>query len=298
MKTALHTVSYAGVWLGQVSLAPERIIEKARKFGYDAIMLMAKRPHASVLDMNDGARRRLRGQLDDKGIKLAIIAGYNDFCGGTDTPDVPYREMQIHYIGELARLAHDLGGDKVRVFTGFERTTVSYDQQWAWCVQSLREAARRSADFGVTLCVQNHHDVAVHHDSLFDMLTEIDEPNCKAAFDAWSPALQGTDAAAAARKMAPFIAHTTVADYVHRSRYKYVPRLVNYEAEPDVIRAVPMGEGFIDYAGFFKALQDGGYEGYVAYEMCSSLAGGGSEENLDRCAQRFMTWMREQGFCN
>jgi sugar phosphate isomerase/epimerase len=296
MKMALHSVSYAGVWLGQTVLPLEKIIQKAAALGYEGVMVMAKRPHASLLDMSADARRRLRGLLEDSGVQLAAVAGYNDFCGGAETPDVPYREMQIYYIGELARLAHDLGCDKVRVFTGFEQPGTSYDQQWAWCVQSLREAARRAAEFGVTLCVQNHHDVAVDYESLFDLLTEIDEPNCKAAFDAWSPALQGTDLVAAVRKMAPFIAHTTVADYVRRPRYKYVPRLVNYEAEPDVIRAVPMGEGFIDYQAFFKALQEVGYTGFVGYEMCSSLAGGGGEENLDQCARHFLSWMRERGF--
>lgn len=295
MKTALHSVSYAGVWTGQTMLPVEKVIEKAAAFGYDGVMLVAKRPHASLLDVDAEARKRLRGLMEEKGVALACIAGYNDFCGGSDTPDVPYREMQILYITELARLAHDLGGDKVRVFTGFERPNVSFDQQWAWCVQGLKESARRAAEFGVTLCVQNHHDIAAHYESMFDLLTEIDEPNCKAAFDAWSPALHRTDLVAAVKKMAPFIAHTTVADYVRRPRFKYHPRLVNYEREIDVIRAVPMGEGFIDYRAFFAALKEVGYVGYVGYEMCSVLEGGGSEENLDRCAQKFVAWMKEQG---
>jgi sugar phosphate isomerase/epimerase len=294
MKTALHSVSYAGVWIGQTMLPVEKVIEKAAVLGYDGVMLVAKRPHASLLDMNAEARKRLRGLIEEKGIALACIAGYNDFCGGSDTPDVPYREMQILAVTELARFARDLGGDKVRVFTGFERPNVSFDQQWAWCVQGLKESARRAAEFGVTLCVQNHHDIAAHYESMFDLLTEIDEPNCKAAFDAWSPALHGTDLVAAVKKMAPFIAHTTVADYVRRPRFKYHPRLVNYEREADVIRAVPMGEGFIDYRAFFNALKEVGYVGYVGYEMCSVLEGGGSEENLDRCAQRFVAWMKEQ----
>jgi sugar phosphate isomerase/epimerase len=295
MKTALHSVSYAGVWLGQTMLPVEKVIEKAAALGYEGVMLVAKRPHASLLDLDAERRQRLRGLLEEQGVPLAAIAGYNDFCGGSDTPDVPYREMQVLYLGELARLARDLGGDKVRVFTGFERPNVSFDQQWAWCVQGLKEAARRAAEFGVTLCVQNHHDIAAHYESLFDLLTEIDEPNCKAAFDAWSPALHGTDLAAAVRKMAPFLAHTTVADYVRRPRFKYHPRLVNYEREADAIRAVPMGEGFIDYRGFFQALREIGYQGFVGYEMCSVLEGGGSEENLDRCARRFVEWMRAAG---
>ena len=81
--------------------------------------------------------------------------------------------------------------------------------------------------------------------------------------------------------------HTTVADYVHRPRYRYQPNIVNYVREPDALRAVPMGEGVIDYKTFFEALKEIGFDGYVAYEMCSYLRGGGSEENLDRCARRF-----------
>ena len=54
-----------------------------------------------------------------------------------------------------------------------------------------------------------------------------------------------------------------------------------------------MGEGFIDYASFLRTLRDGGYDGFVAYEMCSTLKGGGSEENLDRCARQFIAWMKE-----
>jgi len=293
MKIALHSVSYAGVWLGQTRLTLDRFIPKAAELGYDAVMLVAKRPHLSPLDADRATLTRIRELLDTSGLKLACLAGYTDFCAGTDRPDVPHREMQILYVTELARIAHDLGSELVRVFTGFERAGVSYDQQWDWCAQSLRECARRAADWGVTVGVQNHHDIAAHYESMYDLLTEIDHPNCKAMFDAWSPALHGTDLVAAVNKMAPFIVHTTVADYVRRPRFHYQPPLVNYTQQPDVIRAVPMGEGFIDYRSFFNALKENGYDGYVAYEMCSVLEGSGSEENLDRCAKQFVAYMKD-----
>jgi sugar phosphate isomerase/epimerase len=293
MKTVLHSVSYAGVWTGQIRLTIDQFLEKAANFGYDGVMLVAKRPHLSPLDANNTTLDRIRESLNEYGLQLACLAGYTDFCAGTDHPDVPHREMQIMYVTELAKLTHDLGGKLVRVFTGFERPDVSYDQQWDWCVQALRECAHRASDWGVTIGVQNHHDIAAHYESLYDLLKEIDHPNCKAMFDAWSPALHGTDLVAAVNKMAPYIVHTTVADYVRRPRFEYHPRLVNYTQQPDVIRAVPMGEGFIDYRRFLNALKANGYDGYVAYEMCSVLEGGGSEENLDVCAKKFLTYMKE-----
>ena len=79
-----------------------------------------------------------------------------------------------------------------------------------------------------------------------------------------------------------------------RSRYR--PELVNYEpAGPDLVRAVPFGQGFIDYTTFFRGLRDGGFDGVATYEMCSPLRGGGAIENLDRCAAQYLTWMREHG---
>jgi sugar phosphate isomerase/epimerase len=293
MKTALHSVSYAGVWPGQFRLSLDDFLVKARDLGFDAVMLMAKRPHLSVLDHDSSARQRLRERLAELHLQVACLAGYTDFCMGADRLDIPAREMQILYVRELCRLAHDLGCGLVRVFTGFERDGVSLEQQWAWCVDSLRECARFASSLGVAIGVQNHHDVAVHRQSLLDLLRDVNEPGCKAMFDAWAPALQGDDPAAAAKEMAPFLVHTTVADYVRRPRFRYQPALVNYAREADAIRAVQMGEGFIDYRAFFRALREIGYQGYVAYEMCSPLRGGGSEENLDRCARQFLRYMAE-----
>jgi sugar phosphate isomerase/epimerase len=300
---ALHSVSYAGVWPGQARISLRQFIPKAAQLGFDAVMLMAKRPHLSLLDMTPAARLEIKQLADGHGVRIAVIAGYNDFGAGADVPDVPLREMQIYYIGELARLAGDLGCPIVRIFTVFERDMVPYRTSWNHAVTSLREASRRAADFGVTLGVQNHHDLALHCDSMCELLGEISEPNCKACFDAWSHAAvecvadsdfrqDGSDLAAAVRKMAPYLVHTTVADYVHRPRYKYQPALVNYIREMDALHAVPMGEGFLNYAAFFEALAEIGYAGCVAYEMCSPLRGGGSEENLDNYARRFIDVMK------
>ena len=292
MRTALHTVSYAGVWKGQHRLTVEEIVTRASEFGYDGIMLMAKRPHASVLDMNREARARLRGLLQEKDLALACIAGYTDFGAGSDRPDVPLVEMQIGHVVELAVMARDLGCALVRVFTSFERPELTYDQLWEHNVRTLRECARRASDQGVTLGVQNHHDLACHYEALFALLEEIGHPNCKAMFDAWTLFLHGDDLAEAVRKMGPYIVHTTGADYARRPRFRYQPQIVNYARQPDQVRAVPVGKGEIDYATFFRALREIGYDGYVAYEMCSMLDGGGSLENLDRYAGGFPEYLK------
>jgi len=103
--------------------------------------------------------------------------------------------------------------------------------------------------------------------------------------------LHGDELAAAVRRMAPFTAYTTVADYVALPRYRYEPALVNYVEEPARMLGVPLGEGLIDYGTFFDTLIETGYTGTVAYEMCSSLRNGGSLDSLDAYARQFQDYM-------
>ena len=86
--------------------------------------------------------------------------------------------------------------------------------------------------------------------------------------------------------------HTTIADYVRLPRFRYQPELVNYRRDTDYVQAVPVGEGFIDYQTFLTALRENGFNGSVAYEMCSSLRDGGDLETLDRYARRFLEFMQ------
>jgi sugar phosphate isomerase/epimerase len=255
-------------------------------------MLAAKRPHASLLDLNADARRRLRDKLKSSGVGLACLAAYTNFTADAEHAEVPHREMQVHYVGELCRLAVDLGGKIVRIFTSYEHPALPYTRAWDLTVSAVKECARRAADAGAMLAVQNHHDIACHSDSFLMFFSAVDESACRAAFDAWSPALQGDDLVAVAKKLAKYTVHTTVADYVRLPRFRYQPEIVNYRRESDYVQAVPVGEGFIDYRGFLSALRENGFNGHVAYEMCSPLRDGGDIETLDRYARRFLEFMR------
>jgi sugar phosphate isomerase/epimerase len=290
----LHSVSYAGLW-GQAFLSVEDFVSKAASLGYDGVMLMAKRPHVSPLDYSPEQRAGLRARLRDLELPHNVLAGYCDLTAGLDRRDIPHKEIQLSYLTELCRLAQDLGIQVVRIFTGYESPHAGFPEQWNLVVSTLAEAARRAGDFGVTLGLQNHHDIGVGYEAMHDILHAVGSAHLKALYDAWAPALQGVDLETAATKLGSHTVHTTIADYQLRPRYKYRPDLINYEAQTPAVIAVPMGEGFIDYARFLKVLETHGFRGTVAYEMCSPLIGGGSMENLDRCARRFVEWAKEIG---
>jgi sugar phosphate isomerase/epimerase len=291
MELGLFSVSYAGLW-GQAALDLRQFVRRAGDLGFDAVMLAGKRPHLSPLDFNEVALATLRDDLRTAGVRCAVVAAYTDLAAPV-AAEVPLSEMQLTYVESLSRMAARLGAGVVRVFTAYEAAGVSPQATWQRVVIALREMCDRAAAHGVMVAVQNHHDLAVHTTALLELLSDVDRPNCKLGFDAWSPALRGEDLYEAARLAAPHAVLTTNADYVRLPRHRYRPDLINYEpAGPDLVRAVPFGQGFIDYPAFFRGLSDGGFDGVAVYEMCSPVRGGGSLDNLDRCARAYVEWMQ------
>jgi sugar phosphate isomerase/epimerase len=293
MQLGLFSISYGGLW-GQSALDLRSFVRRAAGLGYEAVMLAGKRPHLSLLDMTPDEVAALRDELQTSGVRCAVVAAYTDLVAA-NAPEVPFIEMQIAYVESLCRIGAQLGANIVRVFTAYESSGQSPHGNWQRVVSALREMCDRAASHGFTVAIQNHHDLAVHTTALLELLADINKPNCKLGFDAWSPALRGEDLYEAAKRAAPHTAITTNADYIHLPRYRYRPELVNYElAAPDLVRAVPFGTGFIDYPTFFRGLRDGGFDGLATYEMCSPVRGGGAIENLDEYARTYVRWMRDK----
>jgi len=284
MKPMLFSVSYAGLW-GQRTLDLHAFINKAASLGYGAVELMGKRPHLSILDIDEQELAAIKETADTAAVEIGTIAAYTNFTGGASAKEVPFVEMQLAYVERMARMANALGARIIRIFTGYSTQQEAGGEDWAKCARAVAECAALAADQGIVIGVQNHHDTAVAFESYAEFLDDVAHPNCKAMFDPWAPALHGDNLYECARKIAPRMVQTTLADYVKLRRFDYMPGLVNYRPLPEMARAVPLGEGFVDFEAFFAGLKEGGFSGYVAYEMCSPLRGGPGEENLDRAAR-------------
>jgi len=292
MKLALHSVSYSGTWGGQTRLALPEFIRKAKELGYEGVEFAAKRPHASPLDLTGRARTRLRSVMRDAGMEVCALASYHDWAGGWEHRDMAHVEKELTYFVAVARLAQDLGAPVVRTYTGFSDERVPYRQQWDQVVAGLREACRRAADCGVIVGIQNHSCIASHPDSLLDMIRDIGEPNAKVVLDAPYVTAHGEPLRETVLRFGGLIAHSHLTDFLRRTKYRYLPATVTFEESGTEMVGVPPGEGPTDFREFVGALKDVGYKGWLAYEMCSPLVGGGAEANLDRCAKQTLEYMR------
>lgn len=292
-KTSLFTVSFAGFW-GQQRLNLEESIDQAAELGFQGVEIMGKRPHLSVLDYSLDDCKRLREHIERRGLQTAAVAAYTNFTGGMDKPEIPFLEMQIDYVDQLAQRAAVLGCDLVRVFASYERNDVPMPRQWQCTVDALRECCDRAAQHGVSIGLQNHHDWGVATKSYLELLSQVGRPNLVPMYDCWSIHLMGEDVAAGAAQLAPRMRFTTVADYISLPRWRYSSDLNNYTPEPrPFVQAVPMGEGELEYRTFFNVLKKALFDGWVSYETCSPLRGGGSLENIQEYARKFLAYMRQ-----
>ena len=291
MKLGLFSVSYAGLW-GQARLELLSFLDKAAELGFEGVLLMAKRPHLAPLDFDEKALTTIRDRLKALNLKLIGLAAYNDFLLAGPS-EVPLREMQVSYIEECARITAFLGGEAVRIFTGYEQPETPFFKQWEAVVTTIGECADRARKYGIQIVLQNHHDLAVDTKSMQLLLSEVGRPNVKAGYDAWSPFLRNENLYQGAMAMGSNTALSIAADYVRLPRYQYQSNLVNYlPVGPDFVRATEMGKGEIDYQSFFKGLSESGFNGWVVYEMCSPLIGGPALANLDLHARAFLSFMK------
>lgn len=294
MKKALFTVSFAGLW-GQHRLTLEDTIVTAARLGFDGVELMGKRPHFSPLDYPLDRCRRLADLIGEHALEVAAIAAYTNFTGGAESAEVPFAEQQIAYVEALAERAAVLGGGKlIRIFSSYERPDMPPLEQWKRTVACIQECCDRAAHHGVTIGLQNHHDIGVATRTLRELIDQVDRPNLIPMVDYWSIFLRGEPLGEDLRQLIPRMRFTTMADYVVLPRFRYEPSLVNYvPANPPLVIAVPMGKGDLDYRAFLEFLARHGFDGWCSYETCSPIRGGGSAENLERYASTFLDYMRQ-----
>lgn len=63
----------------------------------------------------------LKAKIDPLSLTRVAPAGYTDFNAGIDKPGIPNAEIQATWVGEITELAKNLGTDRIRIFTRYER---------------------------------------------------------------------------------------------------------------------------------------------------------------------------------
>lgn len=290
IKPALYSITYLGYWYRGQPLSMEQLIQRSKDFGYEGIEIEGKRPHGCPLDWPKSRCLEFRKRVADSGLVITGVAADNDFS----SPISEHRESQLANVRELIRMTSNLGARVLRVFLAWAGATrladgggrydlaqkvwsfthedFTEDQMWAWCRESLIEAARYAGDYGVTLALQNHRPLIQNYQQALRMVREVGSPHLKVCLDA--PLMEKKDPdylRKAVHEVGALQVHSHFGGEFERNGPGQPIRQVVIEGQwgGPYLRKGYVNEDF--HPPFVRALLEIGYRGYIAYELCHPL---------------------------
>jgi protein FrlC len=156
LRIAFNTWMYAAfpAWLPLRSL--DDVIDLAAELGFDGLEIGAAAPHAFPDYLDDARRKDIRARLEGHGLEVSAMCptmgggpGYNPA-----SPEEAERRAGAAYVGEVLRLASDIGCPTVIHLGGYRRLGQPYSEAWAYAVEGLQNAAKAAREHGMRLAVE------------------------------------------------------------------------------------------------------------------------------------------------
>jgi sugar phosphate isomerase/epimerase len=232
----------------------ERVCRFVAGLGYTGLELAPFTLAPLITDVPADRRRLLRQQAEDSGLSLIGLHWLLAKTEGLQltAPEESVRRRTADYLGELARCCRDLGGD-LMVFGSPKQRPVppgcNRSQATDFAADTFRRAAPHFADCGVRLALEplapSETDFLTTCAEACALLDQLDHPNFTLHLDVKALSSEGKP----------------VPELIRR----YARRTGHFHANDPNRRGPGFGE--TDFVPIFRALRDGGYEGWVSVEV-------------------------------
>jgi sugar phosphate isomerase/epimerase len=289
MKLSLDSIGYGGYFTAPGEQATlEHAMERAAKFGYDAVCIYAHRPIGFPMDLDADRRKRLKDLAQKLDLEFGGVVCCTNFVEGNHVLVYP-REKEIMYARAAIDLAKDMGIQVVRLMAAlygyfqnpyagqgygnpaFESRSrrVSRNEDWleAWhqVREALHEVALYAQDQGVTIALQTHPEITGNNKETLEMLEEVNVPSLKVGLDL--PLLESQD---------PDFIRETVHSMKGLMVYSHT---ISIAGEQTVGGAPYKWEEVCpgspndpcQWEVFLQACKEIGYDGYLSAEQCSPI---------------------------
>ena len=206
MKLSLDCVGYGGYFTDGESATVESALERAAKFGYDAMCIYAHRPIGFPMDFDEKRRKNLKEMAVKLDMELGAVVCCTNFMKGSHVLLYP-QEKEIMYVKECIDFAVDMEMEIVRILAAFygyfqnpyagqgygnpafesRSRRVSQNKDWleAWheVREGLIEVSKYAEDRGITLALQTHPEITNNNEETLEMMDEINVPSLKVGLD-------------------------------------------------------------------------------------------------------------------
>lgn len=196
------------------------------------------------------------GFAKENGIRIASYAVANDFVKA----DEREREAALNTILNAFPVAKALGTKTIRVFSGNLSEGFTFDSALAHIVAGLGAASALAERQGLTLCLENHGQLAGTGAQVLEILNRVDSPALKSTFDTGNFLLVEEDPLRALDALLPRIGHVHVKDFKEDPQGRY-QSLAGKRFE-----GTPAGGGLVRLETIVGRLREAGYEGEYVLE--------------------------------
>ena len=228
----------------------EEVTRAAREYGYAGLELRALGGGLDLLarpEFAPGAVEGTRCRLGAQGLSVCCV---DTSCVFHDR-DTDERRRQVDTAVRHCELAAALGAPLIRVFPDRIQTGATREETRGFVAESLRAIAERTPA-GVHIGLETHGDFAAVGETL-EILRLADHTAVRVIWDVANSLAAGDDVEAAARAVAPHLAHVHLRDARPvEGREHWLPVLA--------------GRGLVPFGTAFDALLSIGYEGFVSFE--------------------------------
>ena len=296
-------MGYAAYFYEGKPLTLEEIIERASRFGYEAVDIWPFRPLSFPMDINKKKRKKILDYAGSKNIKFAAIEAVTNFMR-SDHILTPRLEKELLFVRECCEMARDLECDVVRILAGFigyfwheywdqgygntamhsrsieVSTEEDYLKEWEYVRAGIKDAGLIAKDYGITLALQSHPPLTNCIQDGVDMVDEVGLDNVGMGLDL--PLFEKQDD-----------------EFIRETVLKVGKRMIHSHTLGILFRGglgamygfeeVVPGEGCENWIPFFKACKEIGYKGYFAYEQCSPfLMKGHKKPTIEEIDRRYL----------
>lgn len=187
MRIALCSEVFRAPWT--------RIVAVISELGYEGVEVAPYTLANDVRELSKSDRRRIREEAESYGLSICglhwLLVSPLDLH--LTHPDSRVRERTVAYLGELARLCNDLGGNVMVLGSPKQRSTLpgqGRNEAWVLLRESLRQASRLAEDHGVVIALEplarNLTDMVNTVGEALRMLEEVGSPFLKINLDVYS----------------------------------------------------------------------------------------------------------------
>lgn len=250
----------------------------ARQCGYTGIEFAPFTINKDAAAIPAAQRAEVRKQAKDAGLEVVGLHWLLAFTEGLylTSPEAEVRRRTSQYLGELARLCRDLGGQVMVLGSPQQRNLlpgVELEEAMDYAADVIRGAVPALADCDVVLAVEplspQEGDFLLTADDGARLMDMVDSPHCRLHLDVKAMSSEPQP----------------VPDTIR----KHAGRMAHFHANDPNMRGPGMGE--VDFVPILQALHDVQYNGWISVEVFDYTPGvealaRESIDNLQACAKQ------------